>query len=42
MENANVEYFSIQRKMVATITAESWMNVPHISYLYEPDVGPIF
>ncbi len=30
--------FDIQRKMVANITSESWQNIPHVSYQYEPDV----
>lgn len=36
MENITTEYFGIQRKMVATITTESWRDIPHISYMYEP------
>jgi pyruvate dehydrogenase E2 component (dihydrolipoamide acetyltransferase) len=32
------ERFKIMRKIVAHITAESWANVPHCSYVYEPDV----
>ena len=32
------ERFKIVRKIVAHITAESWANVPHCSYIYEPDV----
>lgn len=36
------EYFGIQRKMVACMTSESWMQIPHISYLYEPDVSEFF
>lgn len=30
--------FDIQRKIVANITSESWQNIPHVSYQYEPDV----
>lgn len=30
--------FDIQRQMVAHMTSLSWQNIPHISYLFEPDV----
>lgn len=33
-----VTRFGIQRKIVAAMTTESWQNIPHVSYLYEPDV----
>lgn len=32
------EHFGIQRKIVANMTTESWQNIPHVSYTYEPDV----
>jgi pyruvate/2-oxoglutarate dehydrogenase complex dihydrolipoamide acyltransferase (E2) component len=32
------ERFKIMRKIVAHITTESWDNVPHCSFIYEPDV----
>ena len=35
---ANVLRFGIQRKIVATMTTESWRHVPHVSFVYEPDV----
>lgn len=34
----NVTRFGIQRKIVANMTTESWQNIPHVSYQYEPDV----
>ena len=34
----NVERFNIQRKIVANMTTESWRRVPHVSYVFEPDV----
>ena len=34
----DVSRFDIQRKIVANMTTESWQNIPHVSYLYEPDV----
>ena len=33
-----VTRFGIQRKIVANMTTESWQNIPHVSYLFEPDV----
>ena len=36
------EYFGIQRKMVASITSESWKNVPHAAFMYEPRVDKLF
>ena len=32
------EHFGIQRKIVANMTTESWQNIPHVTYNYEPDV----
>ena len=32
------EHFGIQRKMVSHITTESWRKIPHVTYMYEPDV----
>jgi pyruvate dehydrogenase E2 component (dihydrolipoamide acetyltransferase) len=34
--------FNLQRRMVAYITAKSWQNVPHVSYLYEPDITDFY
>lgn len=34
----SVTRFGIQRKIVANMTTESWQNIPHVSYQYEPDV----
>ena len=34
----NVSRFGIQRKMVAQMTSQSWRSVPHVSYIFEPDV----
>lgn len=30
--------FDLQRKVVSHMTSESWKNIPHVSYLYEPDI----
>ncbi len=32
-------HFGIQRKIVANMTSESWETIPHISYIYEPEVS---
>ncbi len=34
----SVKRFDIQRRVVSHMTSKSWMNVPHVVYLYEPDV----
>lgn len=36
------EHFGIQRKMVAAMTEESWKNIPHVTYIYEPNVNRFF
>ena len=36
------EHFGIQRKMVSHMTTESWRNVPHVTYNYEPDVTEFY
>lgn len=33
--------FGIERQVVAFSTADSWARVPHVSYLYEADAGPL-
>ena len=35
---SKTEHFGIQRKIVANMTTESWQNIPHVTYTYEPDV----
>ena len=42
MTITNTEYFGIQRKIVANMTTESWQNIPHVTYMYEPDVTAFF
>lgn len=38
MKKTNTIYFGIQRKIVANMTSESWETIPHVTYMYEPDV----
>ena len=38
MKKTNTIHFGIQRKIVDNMTTESWANVPHVTYNYEPDV----
>lgn len=34
--------FGIQRKIVSYMTTHSWQTVPHVTYVYEPDVTDFF
>lgn len=34
--------FDIQRRVVSHKTSESWKNIPHVSYLYEPDITDFY
>ena len=38
MKVLNSFHFGIQRKIIANMTTESWDNIPHIAFNYEPDV----
>ena len=38
----SVKRFDIQRRVVSHMTSKSWMNVPHVAYLYEPDVTDFY
>lgn len=42
LKATNIEYFGIQRKMVAAMTSESWYNIPHVSFVYEPEISGFF
>ena len=42
MKIINTEHFAIQRKIVACKTSESWQNVPHVCYNYEPEVSAFY
>lgn len=33
-----ISHFGMQRKIVSHMTSESWKTVPHVTYMYEPDV----
>jgi pyruvate dehydrogenase E2 component (dihydrolipoamide acetyltransferase) len=37
-----VREFDLQRKVVAYMTSSSWRSVPHVTYLYEPDVTEFY
>ncbi len=39
MKPVKTTHFGIQRKIVANMTSESWETIPHISYIYEPEVS---
>ncbi|CUP03802.1 pyruvate/2-oxoglutarate dehydrogenase complex%2C dihydrolipoamide acyltransferase component [Clostridium baratii] len=34
----NKEKFSVERKLISYMTTKSWQRIPHVSYMYEPDV----
>jgi hypothetical protein len=36
------ERFDLQRRVVSHITTSSWQNIPHISYIYEPDITDFY
>ncbi len=42
MKIKNTEHFGIQRKIVSAMTTESWQNIPHVTYMYEPDVTAFY
>lgn len=35
-------HFGIQRKMVAAMTTQSWREIPHVTYMYEPDAQALY
>ena len=44
-KNICVKYskeFDLQRQVVSHITSLSWQNIPHITYLYEPDISDFY
>lgn len=36
------ERFDLQRRTVAHMTTSSWQNIPHVSYIYEPDITDFY
>lgn len=38
----NTINFGIQRKVVSNMTTESWETIPHVTYIYEPDVTELW
>lgn len=37
-----IDRFDIQRRVVSHMTSASWRNVPHVSYIYEPDITDFY
>ena len=35
---SDIEKFSVERKIISYMTSKSWQTIPHVSYMYEPDV----
>lgn len=42
MRPIDITRFNIQRKIVASQTVDSWQNIPHVSYIFEPDLTEFF
>lgn len=47
MDNKNIgieksERFDLQRRVVSHMTSSSWKNIPHVSYIYEPDITDFY
>lgn len=42
VKESGISRFGIQRKIVANMTAQSWSEIPHVSYNYEPDITEFF
>ncbi|ERI92747.1 2-oxo acid dehydrogenase acyltransferase [Clostridiales bacterium oral taxon 876 str. F0540] len=36
------ERFNLQRRVVAHMTSTSWKSIPHVSYVYEPDITDFY
>jgi len=34
--------FDLQRNVVSHMTTESWQHIPHVSYIYEPDITDFY
>ncbi|MDR3576721.1 MAG: 2-oxo acid dehydrogenase subunit E2 [Anaerolineaceae bacterium] len=37
-----IQPFDLHRKVISATTSSSWKNIPHVSYLYEPDVTDFY
>lgn len=47
MDFKNVDFkksikFDLQRRVVSHMTTTSWHHVPHVSYIYEPDITDFY
>ncbi len=42
MKITKTEYLDQQRRIVSAVTSDSWKEIPHVSYIYEPDVSDFF
>ena len=42
MKETGISRFGIQRKIIANMTAQSWSEIPHVSYNYEPDITEFY
>jgi pyruvate/2-oxoglutarate dehydrogenase complex dihydrolipoamide acyltransferase (E2) component len=39
---SKIERFDIQRRVVSHMVTTSWQNVPHVTFLYEPDITTFY
>ena len=39
---SQIEIFDLQRRVVSHIVSTSWQNIPHVSFLYEPDITDFY
>jgi pyruvate dehydrogenase E2 component (dihydrolipoamide acetyltransferase) len=42
MVKENVTRLDLHRRAIATRTSSSWQNIPHVSYIYEPDITDFY
>ncbi|QAA32447.1 2-oxo acid dehydrogenase subunit E2 [Clostridium manihotivorum] len=42
IKSAKSQRFGLQRRVVSHMTSTSWKNIPHVSYIYEPDITDFF
>lgn len=47
MKNKNIKIeesheFDLQRRIISHMTSSSWKSIPHVSYIYEPDITDFY
>lgn len=41
-KNSRIKKFDLQRRIVSHMTSSSWQNIPHVTYVYEPDITEFY